>query len=175
MKMRLYAWALSREHRATRTNPFATCSPQTREPTRLGTGHPVLLFQPSIHEGGTLRLSWMNAMHLTARLAPDPDLVEPTCRSAELNPPEWMQDADKRATPRFQVSRSVGDEALVETTGAIHECHEHGWAKDRTDPHAREEAFRIASEEPLAGLSPTEAVVAVQEALQAVGDTCPEC
>jgi hypothetical protein len=63
---------------------------------------------------------------------------------------------------------------LLLEAGAIHECPEHGWAKDRTDPHAREEAFRIAREEPLAGLSPTEAVIAVQEALQGVGDTCPE-
>jgi hypothetical protein len=30
----------------------------------------------------------------------------------------------------------------------------HGWAKDRNDHHARDEALRIAREEPLAGLSP---------------------
>jgi hypothetical protein len=64
---------------------------------------------------------------------------------------------------------------LLQEAGAIHECEHHGWAKDRTDPHARAEALRIARIYPLAGLSPEEAVVAVQEALQAVGDTCPEC
>ena len=42
--------------------------------------------------------------------------------------------------------------------GAIHERIEHGWAKDRTDPHARQEALRTARTEPLP-----------------VGDSCPEC
>jgi hypothetical protein len=50
-----------------------------------------------------------------------------------------------------------------------------GWAKDRTDPHARAEAFQIAREDPLAGLSPEEAVDAAREVLESVGDICPEC
>jgi len=64
---------------------------------------------------------------------------------------------------------------LLLEVGAIHECHEHGWAQDRTDPHAQEQALRLACMEPLAGLSPEEAVTAVREVLEAVGDTCPEC
>jgi hypothetical protein len=64
---------------------------------------------------------------------------------------------------------------LLREAGAIHQCDEHGWAKDRTDPHARAEALWIARNEPLAGLSPEEAVTAVEEVLAAVGDTCPEC
>jgi hypothetical protein len=64
---------------------------------------------------------------------------------------------------------------LLQEVGAIHECDQHGWAKDRTDPHARGEALRIAREEPLPGLSPEEAVAAVRGVLDAVGDTCPEC
>ena len=64
---------------------------------------------------------------------------------------------------------------LLMDTGAIHKCEQHGWAKDRTDPHAREEALRIAREEPLGGLSSDEAVAAVREVLASVGDTCPEC
>jgi hypothetical protein len=47
--------------------------------------------------------------------------------------------------------------------------------QDRTDPHAREEALRIARAEPLAGLSPEEAAAALRAVLEAVGDTCPEC
>jgi hypothetical protein len=35
-------------------------------------------------------------------------------------------------------------------------------AKDRSDPHAREEALRIARKDPLAGLSPDEAIAAVR-------------
>jgi hypothetical protein len=64
---------------------------------------------------------------------------------------------------------------LLLEAGAIHKCDEHGWAKDRTDPHARQEALRVAREEPLAGLSSDEAVAAVCEMLHSVGDTCPEC
>jgi hypothetical protein len=65
--------------------------------------------------------------------------------------------------------------SLLREAGAIHECDHHGWAKDRTDPHARAEALRMARNEPLPGLSPDEAVEAVSEALASVGDTCPEC
>jgi hypothetical protein len=64
---------------------------------------------------------------------------------------------------------------LLVAVGAIHECDKHGWAKDRTDPFARAEALRIAREEPLGGLSPDEAAAAVNEVLESVGDTCPEC
>jgi hypothetical protein len=64
---------------------------------------------------------------------------------------------------------------LLLEAGAIHKCDEHGWAKDRTDPHAWQEALRVAREEPLAGLSSDEEVAAVREMLDSVGDTCPEC
>jgi hypothetical protein len=73
--------------------------------------------------------------------------------------------------------RTVGRWAidLLLEAGAIHKCDEHGWAKDRAGPHARQEALRIAREDPLAGLSPEGAVAAVREVLDSVGDTCPEC
>jgi hypothetical protein len=58
---------------------------------------------------------------------------------------------------------------------AIHRCEEHGWAKDRADPHAREKAFRIAREDPLGGLSTDQAVAAIRQVLDSIGDTCPEC
>jgi hypothetical protein len=75
---------------------------------------------------------------------------------------------DFRAVDRWATS-------LLWQTGAIHECSDHGWAKDRTDPHAREEALQIARQQPLAGLSPDQAVAAVREVLESVGDMCPEC
>jgi hypothetical protein len=59
--------------------------------------------------------------------------------------------------------------------GAIRECEEHGWMKDRADPHARERAFEIANREPPNGVSPQAAAVAVAEVLDSIGDTCPEC
>lgn len=38
--------------------------------------------------------------------------------------------------------------ALLLEAGAIHECEEHGWAKDSTDPHAREHAIVVARQHP---------------------------
>ncbi|UPK31474.1 hypothetical protein [Bradyrhizobium sp. 195] len=65
--------------------------------------------------------------------------------------------------------------SVLQEAGAIHECEEHGWAKDRADPHARERAIEIAREYPPEGLSPEEAVAEVREILDSIGDTCPEC
>ena len=65
--------------------------------------------------------------------------------------------------------------AVLREAGAIHECEEHGWTKDRTDPHAREHAIDIARNDPPPGLSPNEAVAEVREVLDSIGDTCPEC
>ncbi|WLB24104.1 hypothetical protein [Bradyrhizobium japonicum] len=65
--------------------------------------------------------------------------------------------------------------AVLQETGAIHECEEHGWAQDRADPHARERAFDIARLDPPPGVSPQEAVMEIIDVLGAIGDTCPEC
>jgi hypothetical protein len=59
--------------------------------------------------------------------------------------------------------------------GAIHECEEHGWVKDRADPHARECAVLIAPQDPPPGVSPEEAAAAVEDVFGSIGDTCPEC
>jgi hypothetical protein len=59
--------------------------------------------------------------------------------------------------------------------GAIRECESHGWIQDRADPHARESALSIAREDPPPGVSPNQAVAAVTDVLNGIGDTCPEC
>ena len=64
---------------------------------------------------------------------------------------------------------------LLQEAGAIHECEEHGWAKDRADPHARQRAIEVAEQNPPSGLSPDDAVAEVSEVLDSIGDTCPEC
>lgn len=64
---------------------------------------------------------------------------------------------------------------LLHEAGAIHECEEHGWAKDRADPHARERAFEIARRDPPPGVSPEQAAAEVRDVLDSMGDTCPEC
>jgi hypothetical protein len=58
---------------------------------------------------------------------------------------------------------------------AVRECEEHGWMKDRSDPHARDRALAGAREDPPPGYSQAQAVAAVAEALDNIGDTCPEC
>ena len=37
---------------------------------------------------------------------------------------------------------------VLQETGAIRECEEHGWMQDRADPHARKRAFDIARQDP---------------------------
>ncbi|MGY4510299.1 hypothetical protein [Bradyrhizobium sp. USDA 3650] len=65
--------------------------------------------------------------------------------------------------------------SLRQEAGAIHECEEHGWAKDRADLHARERALDIARQEPPDGLSPDQAVAELRGMLDSIGDSCPEC
>lgn len=65
--------------------------------------------------------------------------------------------------------------SVLQEAGAIHECEEHGWAKDRADPHARARAIDLAREVPPAGVSPDEAVAEIRDVLDSIGDTCPEC
>jgi len=79
----------------------------------------------------------------------------------------------KERWPAIRTLRGWAIDVLQEA-GAIHECKEHGWAKDRA-PHAREHALKIAGQEPPDGLSPAQAVAKVREVLDSIGDTCPEC
>src|SRR4029077_5672133 len=65
--------------------------------------------------------------------------------------------------------------SVLNETGAIRECEEHGWMQDRADPDARERAVDIAREDPPPGVSPQAAAVAIAEVLDSIGDTCPEC
>jgi hypothetical protein len=65
--------------------------------------------------------------------------------------------------------------SVLMEAGAIQECEEHGWKKDRADPHARERAFEIARLVTPFGVSPHAAAGAIAEALDSIGDSCPEC
>lgn len=65
--------------------------------------------------------------------------------------------------------------SLLQEAGAIRECEEHGWMRDRADPHARERAFDIARRDPPDGVSAEKAVAEVQDFIDTIGDTCPEC
>ncbi|GLH76529.1 hypothetical protein SSBR45G_14370 [Bradyrhizobium sp. SSBR45G] len=65
--------------------------------------------------------------------------------------------------------------SVLQEAGAIQECEEHGWAKERADPHARERALQIATQDPPTGVSREDAVAEVRHVLDSIGDTCPEC
>lgn len=65
--------------------------------------------------------------------------------------------------------------SVLKEAGAIRECEDHGWAKDRADPHARERAMDIAEQDPPSGLSPEQAMAEIRDVLDSIGDTCPEC
>jgi hypothetical protein len=65
--------------------------------------------------------------------------------------------------------------SLLHDAGAVQECEEHGWKRDRADPHARQRAFEAARTDHPDSVSPDEAVAEVREVLESIGDTCPEC
>ncbi|MET4020350.1 hypothetical protein [Bradyrhizobium sp. S3.2.12] len=78
----------------------------------------------------------------------------------------------KERRPATQTLRGWAISVLREA-GAIHECEEHAWMKDRTDPHARECALDIARRDPPSNISPEKAVIAIAEVLDCMGDTLP--
>jgi hypothetical protein len=47
--------------------------------------------------------------------------------------------------------------------------------KDRADPHARERALDTARQDPPDGLSVAMAIAEIEDVLNSIGDTCPEC
>jgi hypothetical protein len=80
----------------------------------------------------------------------------------------------KDRRPAFRTLEGWARSILLEAS-AIRECEEHGWAKDRADPHARDRAFLVARQDPPSGASSDDAVAAVRDVLDTIGDTCPEC
>lgn len=51
----------------------------------------------------------------------------------------------KERRPAFRTIKGWARAVLLDA-GAIRECEEHGWMRDRADPHARERALQIARE-----------------------------
>jgi hypothetical protein len=80
----------------------------------------------------------------------------------------------KERRTAFRTIEGWARSVLVEA-GAIRECEEHGWMRDRGDPHARECALLIAREDPPPGVCPEAAVAAMEDVLGSIGETCPEC
>jgi hypothetical protein len=65
--------------------------------------------------------------------------------------------------------------AVLMEAGAIRECERHGWMQDRADPDARSRALRRGRDDPPPGLSADEASAAIENVLDGIGDTCPDC
>jgi hypothetical protein len=76
--------------------------------------------------------------------------------------------------PAYRTLRGWALGVLLEVH-AIRECDEHGHMKDRADPHALEHAHEIARHQPFPGSSPDQAVAAINDVMQSIGDTCPDC
>ncbi|SCB42597.1 hypothetical protein GA0061099_100785 [Bradyrhizobium yuanmingense] len=76
--------------------------------------------------------------------------------------------------PAIRTLRGWATHVLHEA-GAICECEEHGWARDRADPHARHRAVALARQDPPDGVSADQAVAEINDVLDSIGDTCPEC
>jgi hypothetical protein len=79
--------------------------------------------------------------------------------------------------PRREAFRTLHGWALglLVETGAVWECPYHGHIIDGTDPDAWRAAREIASGEPFRGATPAEAVAALNDVMQSIGDRCPEC
>jgi hypothetical protein len=65
--------------------------------------------------------------------------------------------------------------SVLQEAGAIRECDEHGWMWDRADPHAHDRALAAALRDAPFGVSADEAVAAVHDVLESIGETCPKC
>jgi hypothetical protein len=65
--------------------------------------------------------------------------------------------------------------SVLQEAGAIRECDEHGWMWDRADPHGHDRALATALRDPPFGVSADEAVAAVHDVLESIGETCPKC
>jgi hypothetical protein len=78
------------------------------------------------------------------------------------------------ARPAFRTPEGWAIGTLIEQ-GAIVECEHHGHRLDRGDPdawnRAREEAWR----NPFHGATPETCLVAIEDVMGGIGDTCPDC
>lgn len=78
------------------------------------------------------------------------------------------------ARPAYRTIRGWALGILLEAH-AVRECDQHGHMKDRTDPHALEQAREIARQEPFSGTSPAQSLAAIDDVMNSIGDACPEC
>lgn len=78
----------------------------------------------------------------------------------------------KRPAYRTLESWAIG--TLI-ANGAIHECADHSYVRSSSDPEAVERALQDAAEHPFSGASPEKSVSVIEDILNSVSDSCPDC
>jgi hypothetical protein len=58
---------------------------------------------------------------------------------------------------------------------AVTECEHHGHRLDRSDPEARNRAREEAWWNPFPDATPEACILALEDVMRSVGDTCPDC
>src|SRR5690348_11105664 len=101
------------------------------------------------------RLGWHNVCNLVLVPSRFPVVARPRSFAEQLRLrgiqfSRMLTREDQRRTIRSLQGWAIS--VLLEA-GAIRECEEHGWMRDRADPHARERAFDIARQHPPPGFS----------------------
>ena len=147
--------------RASRSSPIARTISPHRQPRRTA---------PPLTER---RNTWKTARSRNPESQPCVSSRN-VCGTGGFVPDRETFDADDegQTTSGPNAARAI---AVLNEAHAIRECEEHGWAKDRGDPHARERAILAARQYPPPGVPPDAAAAEVREVLDSIGDTCPEC
>jgi hypothetical protein len=65
--------------------------------------------------------------------------------------------------------------SLLMEHGAVAECDAHGHRRNRSDPDAWNRAREEARLAPFAGTTPDVSVAAIDEVMNSIGETCPDC
>ena len=84
-------------------------------------------------------------------------------------------DADDKGTAAGDPDTAGWALSVLLEAGAIRECEEHGWMKDRADPHARERRSPSPARSAARPVSGAAVAAVVRDVLDSIGDTCPEC
>ena len=58
---------------------------------------------------------------------------------------------------------------------AVSECSDHGHRKNKSDPEAWGHAMEVAQQHPFPGASPQQCIAEMEEIMQSIGDSCPDC
>jgi hypothetical protein len=84
------------------------------------------------------------------------------------------KQAGRTPRPAYRTLQGWALGTLVDQ-GAVTECDDHGHRKDQSDPDAWTRARAEAWAFPFPGATPEACLKALDEVMQSIGDTCPDC